>query len=177
MAKRNLVQVFISVTTLDADVSRRMEPRAVAPARRLEALRELRDAGVPCGVMVAPVVPFLTDHEVEAILDAAAAAGATRAGYVLLRLPWEVEGLFRDWLENHYPLKAAHVMSRVQAMHGGRSYDATFGKRMRGEGLFADLLAQRFAKACDRLGINRGRGALDTTRFRPPGPAGQMALF
>ena len=177
MAKRNLVQVFISVTTLDADVSRRMEPRAVAPARRLEALRELRDAGVPCGVMVAPVVPFLTDHEVEAILDAAAAAGATRAGYVLLRLPWEVEGLFRDWLENHYPLKAAHVMSRVQAMHGGRSYDATFGKRMRGEGLFADLLAQRFAKACDRLGINRGRGALDTTRFRPPGPAGQMVLF
>lgn len=177
MAGRNLAHVFISVTTLDHAVARRMEPRASSPTRRLEALQALRAAGVPCGVMVAPVVPFLTDHETEAILERAAAAGATRAAYVLLRLPLEIDGLFSEWLAHHFPLKADHVMSRVRAMRGGRTYDATFGKRMRGEGLFADLLAQRFAKACDRLGLNRERRSLDTTRFRPPGPAGQLDLF
>ncbi len=177
MAGRNLVHVFISVTTLDHQVARRMEPRASSPARRIEALQALHEARVPCGVMVAPIVPFLTDHETETILERAAAAGAARAAYVLLRLPLEIDGLFSEWLANHFPLKAAHVMSRVRAMRGGQTYDATFGKRMRGEGLFADLLAQRFGKACDRLGLNRERRSLDTTRFRPPGPAGQLDLF
>lgn len=177
MAARNLVHVFISVTTLDHEVARRMEPRASSPTRRIEALHALKEAGVPCGVMVAPIVPFLTDHETEAILERAAGAGATRAAYVLLRLPLEIDALFSEWLAHHFPLKADHVMSRVRAMRGGRSYDATFGKRMRGEGLFADLLAQRFGKACDRLGLNRERRSLDTTRFRPPGPAGQLDLF
>ncbi len=177
MAARNLVHVCMSVTTLDHAVARRMEPRASSPTRRIEALQALTEAGVPCGVMVAPIVPFLTDHETEAILERAAGAGATRAGYVLLRLPLEIDALFCEWLAHHFPLKAEHVMRRVRAMRGGRSYDATFGKRMRGEGLFADLLAQRFGKACDRLGLNRERRSLDTTQFRPPGPAGQLDLF
>jgi DNA repair photolyase len=177
MAARNLVQVFVSITTLDHDIARRMEPRASSPTRRIEALKALSGAGVPCGVMVAPIVPFLTDHETESVLEAAARVGALRAGYVLLRLPLELDALFSEWLAHHFPMKAGHVMSRVRAMRGGRVYDASFGARMRGEGLLADLLAQRFRKACDRLGLNHGRSVLDTTQFRPPGPAGQLDLF
>ncbi|MCC7548705.1 MAG: PA0069 family radical SAM protein [Burkholderiales bacterium] len=178
MARKNLIQAFVSVTTLDHSIARRMEPRASAPRRRVEAIGRLAQAGVPVGVMVAPVVPFLTDSELETILEAARAAGARSAGYVLLRLPWEVKGLFQDWLAHHYPLKADHVMSRVRAMRDGRENDPGFGSRMRGEGLFAQLLARRFEVACARLGLNRQRRlALDCTRFRAPRPAAQLELF
>jgi len=178
MAGKNLVQAFVSVTTLDRSIARRMEPRASAPERRLQAIARLAQAGVPVGVMVAPVVPFLTDAELEQILEAAHAAGARTAGYVLLRLPWEVKGLFQDWLAHHYPLKAGHVMSRVRTMRGGRENDPEFGSRMRGEGLFAQLLAKRFQVACARLGLNSERRlALDCTRFRAPDTAAQLRLF
>ncbi|MCW5626002.1 MAG: PA0069 family radical SAM protein [Burkholderiales bacterium] len=178
MAQRRLVRVFISITTLDHDIARRMEPRASSPARRLEALQALSAAGVPCGVMVAPVIPFLTDDGLERVLDAAVAAGASTAGYVLLRLPYEIKDLFKDWLAHHYPLKAGHVMSRVRQMRDGKEYDAAFGSRMRGHGMFADLLEQRFEQACRRLGLDRERrSGLDVTQFRPPSPEGQLALF
>jgi DNA repair photolyase len=158
-----------------------MEPRCTAPLRRLQAVRALADAGIPAGVMAAPVVPFLNDHEIEAIVEAAAAHGAQRAGYILMRLPYEVKTLFRDWLERHYPLKAAHVMSRVQAMRGGRDNDPEFGSRMRGDREFADLLKQRFSVACKKAGLNqarRGEGVKrDTTQFRVPGAAVQGNLF
>jgi DNA repair photolyase len=182
MAQRRLVNVFISVNNLDHEIARRLEPRCVAPARRIEAIRTLAQAGVPVGVLVAPVIPFLTDDQIEAVLEAAYEAGATQAGYVLLRLPYEVKALFRDWLERHYPLKAKHVMSRVQAMRGGRDNDPQFGSRMRGEGEFAALLAQRFAIAKRRIGFEtRDRmlrnTALDTTQFHVPVPGAQMSLF
>ena len=179
MARKNLVNVFISVNNLDHDLARRLEPRCSAPARRLLAMRRLSEAGVPVGVLVAPVIPFLTDHQIEPVLEAAWQHGARQAGYVLMRLPWEVKDLFRDWLERHHPLKAKHVMSRVNAMRGGRDNDPSFGRRMKGQGELARLLAQRFGMACERLGFNAGlrNGALDTTLFRPPRPAGQLALF
>jgi DNA repair photolyase len=177
MAEKGLVSVFISVTTLDHDLARRMEPRASAPARRIGAIRRLAQAGVPVGVMVAPVVPFLTDSAVEHILDAAHDAGARSAGYILMRLPYEVKDLFKDWLMHHYPLKAGHVMSRVKQMRGGRENDAEFGTRMRGSGEFADLLRLRFEKACKRLGLNEPRRVLDITQFRRPRLDGQMDLF
>src|SRR5581483_4717785 len=132
MAQKNLVQAFVSVTTLDHELARRMEPRASAPRRRILTIERLAAAGVPTGVMVAPVIPFLTDAELEAILEAARRAGGQSAGYVLLRLPWEVKDLFESWLEHHYPLKAAHVMSRVRAMRGGKDNDPNFGSRLRG---------------------------------------------
>jgi DNA repair photolyase len=176
-AAEGLCCVQVSLAHLDADLSRRLEPRASAPARRLETIRRLSAAGVPVGVILGPVIPFLNDHEVERVLDAARAAGATQAGYVLMRLPWEVKDLFRAWLEEHYPLKARHVMNRVQAMRDGRDNDARFGSRIRGEGELADLLAQRFARACARLGFDTGRRNrdLDLTRFRPPPRAGRPA--
>jgi DNA repair photolyase len=178
MARRNLVRVYVSVTTLDHSIARRMEPRASSPARRIEAIRALTEAGVPCGVMVAPIIPFLTDDCLERVLEAAAAAGATRAGYVLLRLPYEIKELFKDWLHHHYPLKAEHVMSRMRAMRAGRENDPSFGSRMRGQGLLAELLERRFANACRRLGLEAGgRGGLDTSQFRPPAAAGQLRLF
>lgn len=178
MAAKNLVQVYISVTTLDHDIARRMEPRASAPARRIEAIRRLAQAGVPAGVMVAPVVPFLTDSGIEAVLEAARKAGADRAGYTLMRLPWEVKDLFKDWLEHNFPLKAAHVMSRVRDMRDGRENDPNFGSRMRGAGELADLLSKRFNMACRRLGLNHvRRGPLDTMKFKPPRLDGQMDLF
>ncbi|MBL8510204.1 MAG: PA0069 family radical SAM protein [Betaproteobacteria bacterium] len=181
MAERRLVHAVVSMTTLDHGVSRFMEPRTAAPQRRLQTIRRLADAGVPVGVNVAPVIPFLTDHELENLLAAGRDAGATTAGYIVLRLPWELKSLFRNWLLHHFPLKAEHVMSRVQEMHGGRDYDADFHSRMSGQGVFAKLLAQRFAKACARLGLNdRGRRsmmALDTKRFRVPGVPQQGLLF
>lgn len=178
MARKNLVQAFVSVTTLDHGLARRMEPRASAPARRIEAIRRLAAAGIPTGVMVAPVIPFLTDAELESILEAAAGAGASIAGYVLMRLPWEVKALFEGWLKHHYPLKAAHVMSRVRAMRNGRENDPNFGSRMRGDGLFAQLLGKRFAAACARLQLNRERmHGLDCTRFKPPHIGPQLSLF
>ncbi|MFT3807916.1 PA0069 family radical SAM protein [Arenimonas sp.] len=167
MAKQRLVHVYFSVTSLDNRLSARMEPRAAAPHARLRAMRRLHETGVPVGVMVAPVVPMITDHEIEHILEAAHEHGARAAGYVLLRLPHELKQVWREWLELHYPARAAHVLSLLQQMHGGRDYDNTFGKRMRGEGPFADLLAQRFARAHARLGFGRLPG-LDASRFTPP---------
>ncbi len=177
MAQQRLAHVFVSITTLDHEIARRLEPRATAPQRRLQTIKTLSEAGVPCGVLVAPVIPVLTDSAVEKVLETAREAGATMAGYVLLRLPYEVKDLFKAWLEEHYPLKASHVMSRVRDMRGGKEYDSEFGSRMRGEGKFAELLAKRFKVACQRLGFNRNRESLDTARFRPPQRGGQMALF
>ena len=178
MAQSRLVSTTLSITTLDHEVSRRMEPRTSAPARRLQAVKRLAEAGIPVNVNVSPVVPFLTDSELESILEAAAAAGARTAGYTLVRLPWEVKDVFKAWLEEHFPLKAAHVMSRIHEMRGGRDNDPNFGSRMVGQGLFAQLLGQRFDKACKRLGLNEKESwDLDTTQFRPPSRHGQGALF
>ena len=178
MAREGLAAVTLSVTTLDHDLARTLEPRASAPRRRIEAISRLAAAGVPVSVNVAPVIPYLTDSELETIMAAAVEAGATRAGYTLLRLPWEVRPLFKEWLEHHVPLKAAHVMSRVRDMRGGRENDPEFGSRMHGQGELARLLSQRFRKACARLGLNEDREwALDCTRFVPPGAAGQASLF
>lgn len=170
MAAQGLARVYLSVTTLDPDLARRLEPRASAPARRIAALRTLSAAGVPTGVMVAPVIPQLNDRDLEAILEAASAAGARSAGWIMLRLPLEVAPLFRGWLAAHYPDRAAHVMSIVHDVRGGRDYDSRFGTRMRGTGVIADLIAKRFEVACRRLGLDRGRDRSppDTGRFRPP---------
>ncbi len=177
LAAEHLVQVFISITTLDPSLARKMEPRASSPRRRLQAIERLNEAGVPCGVMAAPVIPFLTDAELEHVLHAAHRHGARSAGYALLRLPYEVKDLFKDWLAVHYPLKAKHVMSRMREMRGGRENDPEFGSRMRGNGLFADLLEQRFSKACERLGFNTEDTRFDTGRFRRQARTGQMDLF
>ncbi len=177
LARDDLVQVFISVATLDTELARKMEPRAASPRRRLQAIRRLNDAGVPCGVLVAPVIPFLTDAELENVLQAAHEHGARTAAYTLLRLPYEVKDLFKDWLSTHYPLKAEHVMSRLREMRGGRENDPEFGTRFSGNGLFAQLLAKRFQLACDRIGFNREESILDTTRFIKPNRSGQQSLF
>lgn len=178
MASRRLAEVAISVTTLDRDLARRMEPRAAAPQRRLQTVRRLREAGIPVSVLVAPVVPMLNDAELETVLEAAAAAGATAVAYVLLRLPLEVRDLFYEWLQTHYPLKAARVIARIRDTRGGRDYQAQFGTRMRGQGAVADLIAKRFQIACRRLGLDRaGAQALDIDAFRRPSTGAQMDLF
>jgi DNA repair photolyase len=177
MAREGLAAVAVSVTTLDAGLARRMEPRASAPSRRIEAIRRLAAAGVPVGVNVAPIIPFLTDHELESLLEAAAAAGAGWASWTLVRLPWEVKGLFRDWLEQHVPLKATHVMSRLNEMRGGRDNDPRFGTRMSGEGHFSDLLRHRFESSCRRLALETRPPRLARDRFRPPSVGGQLGLF
>ncbi|HET7832133.1 MAG TPA: PA0069 family radical SAM protein [Gallionella sp.] len=177
LAQGNLVQVFISVTTLDTGIARKLEPRAASPRRRLQAIKRLNAAGVPCGVMAAPVIPFLTDAELENILQAAHHSGARSAGYALLRLPYELKDLFKDWLATHYPLKAEHVMSRLREMRGGKENDSEFGTRFRGTGLFAELLSQRFHRACERMDFNQGDEPLMTAHFRPPGRALQGSLF
>jgi DNA repair photolyase len=179
MAERNLVEVFVSVNCLDHEIARRLEPRCSAPLRRLEAIARLSGAGIPVGVLVAPIIPFLTDDHLERVLEAAWRAGARQASYVLLRLPHETKDLFRAWLEHHYPAKAAHVMSRVQATRGGRDNDPAFGTRMRGSGEFADLLQTRFRLACKRLGYDDAprHAKLDMTQFQPPHLGGQLALF
>jgi DNA repair photolyase len=178
LARDGLVNVFVTVTTLDNDTKRLLEPRAAAPAARLRIMRQLTEAGVSVGVMVAPVIPAITDHELEQVLAAAAAAGARRAGYVILRLPHELKILFREWLETHYPARAAHVMSIIQALRGGQDNDPRFGSRMRGTGPFAQLLRQRFQLACARNGLARDPAPpLPTGLFRPPpGESGQMGL-
>jgi DNA repair photolyase len=180
MAAKHLACVYVSITTLDRDLARTLEPRAAAPHRRLAAVKALSDAGIPVGVMTAPIIPQLTDKDLEAILDAASANGARYAGWTLVRLPHEVKDLFRDWLAQHYPLRAEHVMSVIQQMRGGRDNDPQFGSRMRGQGLFADLISRRFDIACQRLGLNRERAPMDTSRFRPPrteSQRAQLALF
>ena len=178
MAAKNMARVYISITSLDRDIARTLEPRAAAPHRRLQTVRTLSEAGVPVGVLVAPIIPGLTDKDLEAILNAAVANGARYAGWIMLRLPREVSPLFRDWLEAHHPLRAAHVMSLVQQVRGGRDYDAAFGTRMRGTGAFAELIEQRFELACKRLKLARDRVPLDRSRFRPPkANAAQQELF
>ena len=179
MARERLASVTFSITTLDASISRHMEPRTSAPARRLLAVKRLADAGIPVNVNIAPVIPFLTDAELEPILEASAAAGARSACYLLVRLPWEVKDIFKAWLEAHFPLKAAHVMSRIHEMREGRDNDPRFGTRMTGTGLFAELLRQRFEKACRRFGLDGSdrEPALDCSRFRPPPLHGQGRLF
>jgi len=169
MAQANLVHAFVSVTSLDNRLASTLEPRASAPHRRLRAVATLNEAGVPCGVMVAPIIPMVTDRYLEQILERAAAAGAKGAGYTVLRLPYELKELFREWLDLHVPERAEHVMSLIRQMRGGRDNDPRFGTRMRGEGEFAELIRQRFALACRRFGISRGRDiVLDTAQFAPP---------
>ena len=168
MAKRNLAEVFLSVTTLDKDLARDMEPRASAPYRRLDAIKKLADAGVPVGVMTAPMIPGLNDHEMEAILEKATEAGATRAGFTVLRLPLEIKDLFDEWLRANRPDRAEKVLSLIRQMRGGALYQAEFGLRMKGEGPIAQLLSARFQAAVKRLGLNKIRYRLDTLRFAVP---------
>jgi DNA repair photolyase len=178
MAAKGLLRVGVSITTLDTGLSRRMEPRAALPARRLEVIRRLTAAGVQVRVMVSPVIPGLTDHEMEAILASARDAGAVGASWIMLRLPLEVAGLWRDWLEQAEPGRAAKVMARVREARGGKDYDAEWGKRMRGEGLYAGLIAQRFDKAVARLGLAQVLPPLRCDLFRPPVlPGDQLRLF
>jgi DNA repair photolyase len=178
MARRRLVSVGISVTSLDSVMARALEPRAPTPARRLAAIRALSAAGIPVRVMVAPIIPVVTEAEIEDILAAAASHGAKAASWVLLRLPYEVAPLFRDWLDRHLPGQAAHVMNRLREMRGGQDYDAEWGKRMRGEGIFADLIARRFRIAAKRLGLDGPLPKTDLTLFRrPPASGDQLALF
>lgn len=178
MAVMRLATVMISITTLDRDLARRMEPRAASPERRLATLRALNEAGVPTGVLSSPMIPGLNDAELERILEAAASAGARTAGYVILRLPHELQSIFGEWLEAHYPLRAAHVLNLVRETRGGKLYDSEFGLRMKGTGPYADILRRRFETACRRLGLTGSRLELDTTQFRVPPRAGdQPGLF
>ncbi|MCA8018288.1 PA0069 family radical SAM protein [Burkholderia metallica] len=167
MAERGQVMAAVTITTLDADLARTLEPRAATPARRLRTIRALRDAGVPVGVSIAPMIPFVTEPDMERVLEACAEAGATYASYIILRLPWEVAPLFKNWLAAHFPDRAERVMNRVRDMRGGKDYDSDFSKRMKGEGIWADLLRQRFRQAVKRLGLNeRTNGILDLSQFR-----------
>lgn len=176
MAAQGLVQVAVSMTTLQADLARVMEPRAAAPQRRLETIRLLSAAGIPVSVLVAPLIPVLTDGELETILGQVREAGATSAGYVLLRLPHEIRDLFREWLDTHRPGMAAHVFNRITDARGGKAYDATFGTRMTGTGPYAELLARRFRIASRKLGFGASP-PLATQYFRPPVATAQMDLF
>ena len=178
MAEKNLVRIALSVTTLDRDLARTMEPRASTPPKRLEAIKGLREAGVPVGVMFAPVIPALNDDEMENVLAAATQAGAASAGYVLLRLPLEIKDLFREWLTAHRPDKAAHVMSLIRQMRGGKDYDPTWHQRMKGTGPYAEMIARRFHLATKRLGLNGPSRPLDLTKFKRPARKGeQLALL
>src|SRR6202166_2789998 len=178
MAERNLAKVALSVTTLDADLARRMEPRAATPMRRLENLRRLSQAGVPTTVMLAPIIPALNDMEIERILDAAQAAGVKEAGYVLLRLPLGVRDLFNEWLKSNYPDRAAHVFKLIRDMRGGKDYDSTWGKRMKGTGPYAWMIGRRFEVMCEKLKLNVAKTKLTTEHFRPPRPGSvQLSLF
>ena len=180
MAAQRLVAVCVSVTSLDGRLARILEPRAAAPHRRLRTIEALARAGVPVGVSVSPIIPFINEPEIERVLEAAAAAGATAAFGIVIRLPWEVNPLFQQWLEQHFPDRAARVMARIRDMRGGRDYDAAFGKRMRGEGIWADLIQQRLKKAIARHRLDGERIELDVSRFRKPlasSAVGQRDLF
>ncbi len=178
MAADRLAAVYVSITTLDPALARTLEPRAAAPHRRLRTIEALAKAGVPVGVSVSPVIPFLNEPELERILEQARNAGASRAFSIVLRLPWEVNPIFQQWLEQHVPERAARIMARVREMRGGKDNDGRFGSRMKGEGIWAELLRQRFVKACARFGLGRDRIELDLTKFRPPaGLTGQASLF
>ncbi|MEX2517309.1 MAG: PA0069 family radical SAM protein [Gammaproteobacteria bacterium] len=178
MAAKKLVKVFISITTLDHNVTRTLEPRATAPAKRLQTLRRLNAVGIPTGVMFAPVIPAINDMELEQVLEAASAAGVQQAGYVMLRLPVEVKTLFREWLDAHYPDRARHVMSLVNQIRDGRDNDSEFGSRMQGQGVFAELIKNRFRKTCQKLALNKNAVKLDCSQFMPPEKnKQQMSLF
>lgn len=176
MAARGLAAVYVTITTLDPKLARILEPRASAPQRRLRTLRALADAGIPVGVSVAPQIPFINE-DLEQVLEAAAQAGARHAFYTVLRLPWELNTLFQDWLQQHYPQRAARVMARIRDMRGGRDYDADFATRMHGSGVWANLIRQRFEKTCVRLGLSRQRVQLSTQLFRPSLLSAQQDLF
>lgn len=184
LAKHKLVAVYVTITTLDASLARILEPRAAAPYRRLRTIRALAEAGIPVGVSVAPQIPFITE-DMEQVLTAASDAGAKSAFYTVIRLPWELNGIMRDWLELHYPQRAARVLSRIQDLHGvddaqrlaGRSYDSNYISRMKGSGVWADMLRQRFHKTCEKLGLNRERTELDLSQYRPSLAKGQGVLF
>lgn len=168
MAKDGLAAVYLSVTTLDPKLARILEPRAASPERRLRTIETLAKAGIPIGVSCAPLIPFINEPEIEKLVQAAADAGATSVFYVVLRLPWEVSPLFKRWLDEHYPLRAERVMARVREMRGGKDYDAQFGTRMKGEGVWAQFVNERFTKAAARAGLNRVRRDLDLSQFAPP---------
>jgi len=192
MAEKGLAFAAITLTTLDSEIARKLEPRAAAPARRLRAIRTLSEAGIPVSVSVAPIIPFITDPEIERILEAAQDAGAVSAHYTVLRMPLEVNALFQQWLHTHFPARAQRVMNRIRDLHGGKEYDSDFGKRMKGEGIWADLIRQRFTKTAKRLGLDGRMSRFSTTdgsKFRRPlvvpkkvvlssaGAIGQMDLF
>jgi DNA repair photolyase len=178
MATRKLAKVALSVTTLDAELARKMEPRAATPMRRLETLRRLSAAGVPTSVMVAPVIPALNDMEIERILDAAQAAGVREAGYVLLRLPLELRDLFREWLKANYPHREEHVFKLIRDMRGGKDYDSKWFSRQKGSGPYAWMIGRRFEMACEKLGLNERKVSLTTEHFRHPKPdSAQLSLF
>jgi DNA repair photolyase len=178
LAAQRLVSVYVSVTTLDTGLARRMEPRAAAPSRRLQTIERLARAGVPVGVSVSPLIPFLNEPDLERVLEQARDAGARTAFATVLRLPWEVNPLFQQWLQTHFPDRAARVMARVRDLRGGRDNDARFGERMKGQGVWGDLLRHRFERATRRLGLNRERIELDLTRFRrPAADPRQASLF
>ena len=178
MAAQGLVKVFLSVTSLNHDLARRLEPRATSPSRRLKTVQTMNNAGVPTGVMFAPVIPFINDAEMETVLEQAAAAGARTAGYVILRLPNEVKQLFREWLETHEPGKTDHVFSIIRDLRSGRENDPEYFTRMRGRGIYASLIQDRFRQACRKFGFNKERGELNTGLFKPPASVDrQQSLF
>jgi len=182
MAQKNLVKVFVSIGTLDRVLARKLEPRAASPQRRLDVLKALSSAGVPCGVIVAALIPALNDKTLEHVLEEASKAGAQEAAYVILRLPNELKDIFKEWLAAHYPERAAHVISIIRQMRGGKDNDPRFHERMRGMGNYAELIEKRFEIACKRFGLNGHGGGrsvpeLDCSLFVPPSPGGQMKLF
>jgi DNA repair photolyase len=176
MAEQKLAAVYVTITTLDAELARKLEPRAASPQRRLRTIRTLYEAGIPVGVSVAPQIPFINE-DMEQVLEAACDAGARTAFYTVLRLPWELNDLFQQWLALHYPLRAERVMARIREMRHGKHYDSDFAIRMKGSGLWAELIRQRFEKTCSRLGLNRQRTELDLTQFRPGVLDPQQDLF
>ena len=176
LAHARLAATYITITTLDAELARKMEPRAASPQRRLRTIRTLAERGVPVGVSVAPQIPFVNE-DMEQVLQAAWDAGARSAFYTVIRLPWELSPLFRQWLDLHYPQRAARIMARIQEMRGGKDYDSDFASRMKGSGLWAELIRQRFEKTCRRLGFNRERVELDLSQFRPALARGQSEMF
>ena len=176
MAADRLAAVYVTITTLDGELARTLEPRATAPQRRLRTIRALAEAGVPVGVSVAPQIPFVND-DMEKVLEAAWDAGARSAFYTVIRLPWEVAPLFKQWLQLHYPQRADRIMARIHEMRGGKDYNSDFASRMKGSGLWADLIKQRFEKTCHRLGLNRQRVELDMSQFRPPTQSSPQACL
>lgn len=175
MAKQDLVHIYLSITTLKPELARIMEPRASSPKRRLQAIRTLTEAGIPVSVLIAPVVPVLTDPELESIVEQCASAGAVSADFILLRLPQEVSSLFQEWLQTHVPNQAEHIVNRIRDSHNGKTNDPRFGHRLRGQGFYADMIQQRFDKAIRKFGLNQVLPTLNTRSFNPH--PDQLSLF